>query len=71
MSEDLSLIDKWPSVLTLGEAARYSGLHRDRITTAIRKLELAHCDFKGRRFVDPIDLVHWLRGQGVSLVEAA
>jgi excisionase family DNA binding protein len=57
-----------PPVLTVGEAARYSGLHRDRIAAAIRKRELPHIDLEGRRFVRPDALTAWLDSLGLSII---
>jgi excisionase family DNA binding protein len=57
-----------PPVLTVGEAARYSGLHRDRVSAAIRKRELPAVNIEGRRFVRPPDLTAWLESLGLTIV---
>jgi excisionase family DNA binding protein len=57
-----------PTVLTVGEAAKYSGLHRDRIVGALNRRQLPATHFEGRRFVKPDDLIAWLESQGLSLM---
>jgi hypothetical protein len=57
-----------PTVLTIGEASKYSGLHRDRIAGAMNKHELAAAYFEGRRFVRPPDLIAWLESQGLKIL---
>jgi excisionase family DNA binding protein len=57
-----------PPILTIGEAAKYSGLHRDRITGGLNKRELPAVFVEGRRFVRPNDLIVWLESQGLSLM---
>ena len=56
-----------PPIMTIGEAARYSGLHRDRISAAIHRSELPAREIEGRKFVLPDDLVAWLEQQGLAL----
>jgi excisionase family DNA binding protein len=56
-----------PPIMTIGEAARYSGLHRDRISAAIHHSELPAREIEGRRFIRPDDLASWLDRQGLSL----
>jgi excisionase family DNA binding protein len=60
-----------PPILTIGEAAKYLGLHRDRITGAMNKHELTAVYLEGRRFCRPPDLVEWLASRGVKLMEFA
>ena len=60
-----------PPILTIGEAARYSGLHRDRIAGALNKQEMPAVFIEGRRFVRPADLVAWLDARGLQLMDFA
>jgi excisionase family DNA binding protein len=56
-----------PPIMTIGEAARYSGLHRDRISAAIHRSELPAREVEGRRFILSDELVSWLNRQGLAL----
>jgi excisionase family DNA binding protein len=60
-----------PTILTIGEAAKYSGLHRDRITGALNRREMPAVFVEGRRFIRPADLTTWLTSQGLRLMEFA
>jgi excisionase family DNA binding protein len=57
-----------PAILTIGEAARYSGLHRDIIATALHRGELPAREIDGRKFVNPDELVAWLTQQGLTML---
>jgi excisionase family DNA binding protein len=56
-----------PPIMTIGEAAKYAGLHRDRISAAIHRSELPAREFEGRKFILPDELVAWLEQQGLAL----
>jgi hypothetical protein len=58
-----------PPILTIGEAAKYSGLHRDRIAGALNRRELPAVHVESRRFVRPPDLIAWLDAQGLQMME--
>jgi excisionase family DNA binding protein len=57
-----------PVILTIGEAARYSGLHRDLISNALHRGELPCREIEGRKFVNPDELVAWLTAQGLTML---
>jgi excisionase family DNA binding protein len=57
-----------PVILTIGEAARYSGLHRDFISGALHRGELPFREIEGRKFILPDALVAWLEAQGLSML---
>lgn len=56
-----------PPILTIGEAAKYSGLHRDRISAALHRGELPFRDVEGRKFIIPDELTSWLTKQGLAM----
>jgi excisionase family DNA binding protein len=57
-----------PAILTIGEAARYSGLHRDFISGALHRGELPCRAIEGRKFINPDELVAWLTAQGLAML---
>jgi excisionase family DNA binding protein len=57
-----------PAILTIGEAARYSGLHRNIISAALHRGELPGREIEGRKFVNPDELVAWLTAQGLTML---
>jgi excisionase family DNA binding protein len=57
-----------PAILTIGEAARYSGLHRDLISTALHRGELPFREIEGRKFINPDELVSWLEKLGLTML---
>jgi excisionase family DNA binding protein len=59
-----------PLILTIGEAARYSGLHRDFISAALHRGDLPFREIEGRKFVLPGPLIAWLDSQGLRMLGA-
>jgi excisionase family DNA binding protein len=57
-----------PAILTIGEAARYSGLHRDFISAALHRGDLPCREIEGRKFILPNALVDWLTAQGLTML---
>jgi excisionase family DNA binding protein len=56
-----------PPIMTIGEAARYSGLHRDRVSAAIHRGDLPAREIEGRRFIVLVDLTAWLDRLGLAM----
>jgi hypothetical protein len=69
--KESSMSNVLPTILSIGEAARYSGLHRDRIVLAMNRRQMRSVIFEGRRFIRPNDLVAWLDSQGLPLMPIA
>jgi hypothetical protein len=57
-----------PAILTIGEAARYSGLHRNVISAALHCGDLPCREIEGRKFILPGALVDWLIAQGLTML---
>jgi hypothetical protein len=55
--------------MLVGEAARYSGLHRERIT--MNSGALTFVAYEGRRFIRPAELTAWLASIGLTPMRAA
>jgi excisionase family DNA binding protein len=60
-----------PAIMIVGEAARYSGLHRDRLVAAMNTGELPFVKFGGRRFIEPPRLDAWLASIGLTPMRAS
>jgi excisionase family DNA binding protein len=56
-----------PPIMTIGEAARYSGLHRDRVSAAIHRGDLPAREIEGRLFIVLVDLTAWLDRLGLAM----
>ena len=57
--------------MLVGEAARYSGLHRERIIQAMNSGALTFVAHEGRRFIRPAELTAWLASIGLTPMRAA
>jgi hypothetical protein len=53
-----------PTIMTLGEAAKFAGVPRDVVHDAIFNRKLAVRDVEGRRLVRTADLRRWVEERG-------
>jgi excisionase family DNA binding protein len=60
-----------PSIMIVGEAVRYAGLHRDRLIAAMNSGALPFIKFGGRRFIEPTRLDEWLASIGLTPMRAS
>jgi excisionase family DNA binding protein len=56
-----------PPIMTIGEAARYSGLHRDRVSAAIHRGDLQSREIEGRRFIVLGEFTAWCDRLGLPM----
>ena len=67
----ISMDTTTPSIMLVGEAARYSGLHRERIIQAMNSGALPFVAYEGRRFVRPDAVRAWLETIGLTPMRAS
>jgi uncharacterized protein (DUF3820 family) len=56
--------------MLVGEAARYSGLHKERLIAAMNSGDLPFVKYEGRRFVRPDEVTAWLATIGLTPMRA-
>ena len=69
LSRKQPMSNSLPPIFTINEAARYCGLHRDRLIEGMRSQALAYLKFEGRSFIRPAEVTDWITSQGLTLPE--